>query len=182
MKIAKILGGFQEVYAWPYKDLHGFDPGLLQNIIPIKEIMKPVMQEQRSINSAFKETFQRELENFLRAGIIFSVHPELVSNWVPYSKSTNHIRNRINFRTSSQTVMRTPFPPLNMGIVLQQIVELQLRPLLDIFLGFRKIKVKGEDAYKTTLITIWGTMSYKFQFSGLPDASTALKKNYTHNS
>jgi hypothetical protein len=138
--------------------------------------MKPVMQEQRSINSAFKATFQRELENFLRAGIIFSVHPEWVSNWVPSSKTTDHIRTCINFHTFSQAVMRTPFPPLNMGIILQQVVELQLRPLLDSFLGFRKIKVKGEDAYKTTLITSWGTMSYKCQLSGLPDASTAFKK------
>jgi hypothetical protein len=62
MKFAKLLGGFQKVSAWPYKDLRGFDPGLLQNAIPIKESMKPVMQEQRSINSAFKATFQRELE------------------------------------------------------------------------------------------------------------------------
>jgi hypothetical protein len=29
MKIAKLLGGFQEVYVWHYKDLHGFDPSLL---------------------------------------------------------------------------------------------------------------------------------------------------------
>jgi hypothetical protein len=161
MNIAKLLGGFQDVFAWLYKDLHGFDPGLLQNVIPIKEIMQPVMQEQRSINSAFKATFQRELEIFLRVGIIFSVHPEWVSDWVPTSKTTDHIRTCINLCTFSQVVMRTHFPPLNMGIILQQVVELQLRPLLDIFLGFRKIEVKGEDAYKTTFITSWGTMSYK---------------------
>jgi hypothetical protein len=54
--------------------------------------MKLVMQEQRSINFAFKETFQRELENFLRDEIVFSVHPEWVSNWVPVSNTTDHIR------------------------------------------------------------------------------------------
>jgi hypothetical protein len=37
MKIAKLLGGFQKVYAWPYKDLHGFDPGLLQNVFPSRK-------------------------------------------------------------------------------------------------------------------------------------------------
>jgi hypothetical protein len=137
--------------------------------------MKPVMQEQRYIKSAFKATFQRELENFLRVGIIFSAHPEWVSNWVCTSNTTNHIKTFINFCTFIQVVMRTPFPPLNMEIILQQVVELQLRPLLDSFLGCRKTKLKGVDAYKTTLIISWVTMSYKCQLSGLLDASTTFK-------
>jgi hypothetical protein len=97
MKFSKILGGFQKFSAWPYEDLRGFDPGFLQNSIPIKEDMKLVMYEQRSINSTFKANFQSELENFLRVGIIFSVHLEWVSNWVPILKTTDHIRTCINF-------------------------------------------------------------------------------------
>jgi hypothetical protein len=87
-KFTKLLGEFQKVFAWPYKNLRGFDPVFLQNVISIKECMKPIMKEQRSINSNFKETFQRELEKFLRDGIIFSVHPECVSNWEPTSRAT----------------------------------------------------------------------------------------------
>jgi hypothetical protein len=44
------------------------------------------------------------------------------------------------------------------------------------FLGYNKIKVKGADVHKTTLITNWGTMTYKCLFSGLPDASTTFKR------
>jgi len=101
MEFAKILGGFQKVSSWPYKDLCSFDPGLLQNDIPIKESMKLVMQEQRSINSTFKKNSQRDLEKFLRDGIIFSVHPKWVSNWVLSSKTTDHFRTYINFLTPS---------------------------------------------------------------------------------
>jgi hypothetical protein len=36
-KFAKLLGEFQKVSAWPYKDLRGFDPVFLQNAISIKE-------------------------------------------------------------------------------------------------------------------------------------------------
>jgi hypothetical protein len=176
MKFDKLLGGSQKVYAWTYKNLHGFDPDLLQNAIPIKESMKPVMQEQRSINSAFKAIFQRELGKLLRAGIIFSVHPKWVSNWLPSSKTIDHIRTCIKFCTFNQIVMRNPFPPLNMEIILQEVVKLQLRPLLDNFLGCRNIKVKGEDAHKTTLITNWGTMTYKFLFSSLPDAIISFRR------
>jgi hypothetical protein len=81
MKFAKLLGGFQDVFSWSYEDLRGFDPGIIQHAIPIKEGMKPVRQKQRPINFAFKETFQRGLENFLKVGIIFTVkYPEWVSN------------------------------------------------------------------------------------------------------
>jgi hypothetical protein len=50
-----------------------------------------------------------------------------------------------------------------------------MRPLLDEILGYNKIKVKGADVHKTTPISIRGTMTYKFLFSSLPDASTAFK-------
>jgi hypothetical protein len=40
----------------------------------------------------------------------------------------------------------------------------------------KKIKVKGENALKTTLITYWGTMSYQCQLYSLIDTSTAFKR------
>jgi hypothetical protein len=84
MKFAKLLGEFQDVFAWSYEDLRGFDPGLIQHAIPIKEGIKPVRKKQRPINPALKATIQRELENFLKAGIIFPVkYPEWVSKLVP---------------------------------------------------------------------------------------------------
>jgi hypothetical protein len=41
MKLAKLLGGFQNVFAWSYEDIHGFDPSLTHHAIPIQEGMKP---------------------------------------------------------------------------------------------------------------------------------------------
>jgi hypothetical protein len=76
MRFAKPLGGFQDFFSWSYEDLCDFDPGFTQHVIPIKEGMKPARKKQRPINSAFKATFQRELKNFLMAGIIFPVYPE----------------------------------------------------------------------------------------------------------
>jgi len=118
-KFAKLLVEFQKVSAWPYKDLSGFDPVFLQSVISIKECMKLIMQEQISINSTLKATFQRELEKFLGAGIIFSVHPEWVSNLELASRTTENIRTRINIRIVRQTIMRNTFPSLSMETVLQ---------------------------------------------------------------
>jgi hypothetical protein len=108
MRSVELLGGFQNVFSWSYEDLRGFDPGLIQHT------MKPARQKQGLVNSALKATFQRELGNFLRSRIIFLVHPEWVPNWVPASKTTDHIRTCIHLRTFSQAIMRNPSPPLNM--------------------------------------------------------------------
>jgi hypothetical protein len=61
-------------------------------------------------------------------------------------------------------------------MILQQVVELQLKPLLDEILGYNKIKVKGENVHKTTFITNCDTMSYKCLLSSLLDASTTFKR------
>jgi hypothetical protein len=120
MKFAKILGEFQDVFSWSYEDLHGFDPGLIQHVIPIKEGIKPVRQKQIPIDSAFKTTIQRELEDFLKDWIIFPIkYPKWVSKLVLVPKATNHIISCINFRTFNQAIMKNPFPPRNLEMILQ---------------------------------------------------------------
>jgi hypothetical protein len=59
---------------------------------------------------------------------------------------------------------------------LQQVVESQLRPLLDSLFGYNKIKVKGENVHKTTFITNCDTMPHKCRLFSLLDTGTALKK------
>jgi hypothetical protein len=100
-----LFGESRKVFAWSYEDLRGFDLGLVQHT------MKRARKKQGVVNSTLKAPFQKGLENFIKAGIIFSVHPEWVSNWVPASKITNHIRTCIHLRTFSQDITRNPSPP-----------------------------------------------------------------------
>jgi hypothetical protein len=79
--------------------------------------MKPYKKKQRPINSAFKATFQRELEKFLKVGIIFPVFSEWVSNWIHVLNTTDRIRTCISFRTFSQAIIRNHFPPIKAGML-----------------------------------------------------------------
>jgi hypothetical protein len=161
---------FKRVFAWFNVGLRGFDPGLVQHI------MKTTRQKQRLVNSALEATFRRELRNSLRTEMFSFVHPEGVSNWEPASKTPDNFRTCISLRTFRQAIIRNPFPPLNMEMFQQQIVELYLEPLLDSFFGYNKIKVEGEIYHKTTFITNCDTMSYNCLPSGLFDTSIALKR------
>ena len=82
-KFSKLLGEFQDVFAWSYEDLHGFDLGLIHHAIPIQEGVKLIRKKQRPINLALEATIQKELEKLLSVGIIFLVkYYEWVSNLV----------------------------------------------------------------------------------------------------
>jgi len=37
---------FKDVFVWSYADLKGFDPGIVQHAIPIKENLSPVRKRQ----------------------------------------------------------------------------------------------------------------------------------------
>jgi ribonuclease HI len=176
IRFSKPLGEFQDVFAWYYEDLRGFDPGLIPHVVPIKEGIKPGRQKQRPVNPTLEATIRRELENFLKAGITFPVkYLEWVSKLVPILKVTDHISLCINFRTFNQAIMKNPFPPHNMEMCLQQVVRSHMRPLLDSFFGYNQIEVKRADAYKTTLITHWGTLTYEHMPSVLSVTSTTVK-------
>jgi hypothetical protein len=45
LKFTKLLGEFQDVFAWSYEDIRGFDPTIIQHAIPIKEGIKLVRKK-----------------------------------------------------------------------------------------------------------------------------------------
>jgi hypothetical protein len=50
-----------------------------------------------------------------------------------------------------------------------------MMPLLEGFSGYNQIKIEGADAYKTTFITHWGTLTCKRMPSGLSGTSSTFK-------
>jgi hypothetical protein len=155
MRFIGLLSEPQKFFSWFYEDLHGFDPGLVHHI------MKLARKKQELVNSALEAPFRMDLRYFLRTGMFFSAHLEWVSIWKSASRTTHNIITHISLQTFRKAIIINTFPPLNMEIFLQQVVEAQLRPLLDSVLRYKKIKVKGVRVYKTTFLTNHDTMPYK---------------------
>jgi hypothetical protein len=177
LKFTELLHEFQDVFAWSYEDLRGFDPALIQHAIPIKEGIKLVRKKQRPINPALEATIQKELEKLLKAGIIFPVkYSEWVSNLVPIRKMTGQIRLCIDFRALNRASIKDHFPLPNMEMILQQVAGSQMMSLLDGFSGYNQIKVKRTDKYKTTFITRWGTFAYERMPFGLSNAGATFQR------
>jgi hypothetical protein len=86
----RLLGEYQKFFSWSYEDTHGFDPILVQHL------MKLARTKQGLVNSTLEEPFRRELRDFLKDGMFFSIHPEWVSNWELASSNIDAIRTCIS--------------------------------------------------------------------------------------
>jgi hypothetical protein len=177
LKFTKLLHEFQDVFSWSYEDLHGFDPALIQHVIPIKEGIKPFRKKQRPINPALEATIWKELEKLLKARIIFPVkYYEWVSNLVPVRKKIGQIRLCVGFHALNRVSIKYHFPLPNMEMILQQVARSQIMSLLDGFSGYNQIKVKMTDKYKTTFITHWGTFAYERMPFVLSDVGATFQR------
>jgi ribonuclease HI len=134
LKFIELLHEFEDVFAWSYEDLRGFDPDLIQHVIPIKEGIKPIRKKQKPINPALEATIRKDLEKLLKVGIIFLVkYYEWVSDLVPVRKTTDQIRLCVDFRALNRASIKYHFPLPNMEIILQQVAGSQMMSLLDVF-------------------------------------------------
>jgi hypothetical protein len=177
-KFTELLREFQDVFAWLYEDLHGFDPTLIQYVIPIKEWIKLVRQKQRPINPTLEATIRKELEKNLKFGIIFPVkYSEWVSNLVPVRKTNGQIRLCMDFCALNRASVKDHFPLPNMEMILQQVTGSQMMSLLDGFSGYNQIKVKRIDRYKITFTTRWGTFAYEHVPFGLSNAGATFQRS-----
>jgi hypothetical protein len=63
LKFTELLREFQDVFAWSYEDLRGFDPALIQHAIPIKEGIKPLGKNKDPLTPHLKQLFGRSWKN-----------------------------------------------------------------------------------------------------------------------
>jgi hypothetical protein len=63
-KFTELLHEFQDVFAWSYKDLHGFDSALIQHVIPNKEGVKPVRKKKDLLTLHLKLLLGKSWKNY----------------------------------------------------------------------------------------------------------------------
>ena len=97
---------------------------------------KPVQQKLRKIHPNLENHTKSELNNLLKAKIIFPIrHSKWVSNMVPVIKKNGDVRICIDFRNLNKSCQRDNFPLPPMEQILQAVVGLELMSFLDGFSG-----------------------------------------------
>lgn len=139
-KFTALFHEFIDVFAWSYKDLHGFDLGVIQHSIPLEEGVVPVRQRQHQVNPKLDALIRKELDKMLAANIIFPVrYSKWVTNLVPFRKKNGDIRLCVDFRDLNRVSVKDNFPLPFMDTILQQVAGSEMMSLLDGFSRYNQV-------------------------------------------
>lgn len=96
-----LLKKYKYVLAWSYEDLKMFGTSIIQHTILMTSNEKRVKQKLRKIHLNLENQIKIELNNLLKANIIFPVrNSRWISNLVPIRKKNDDICICIDFRPS----------------------------------------------------------------------------------
>lgn len=98
---------FQDVFAWDYADLKGFDPKLAQHTIELEPNAKLIRQKKRHVNPKLEPLMHKELTKLVESGIIFPIkHTSWMSNLVPVRKKNGELRLCVDFRDLNRASLK----------------------------------------------------------------------------
>ncbi|GKV44464.1 hypothetical protein SLEP1_g51648 [Rubroshorea leprosula] len=131
-ELIELLFEFQDVFAWSYKDMPGFDPDITVHAIPLYSEAKPVKQKLRRMKPE-----------------------EWVANIVPIMKKDGRVRVFVDYRDLNKASPKDDFPLPHIQILLDNAAKNARFFFVDGYSGYNQIKMKEEDKLKTTFITQW---------------------------
>lgn len=116
---------FNDIFAWEYSDLKGFDPQLSQHTIKLEPNPKPVRQKQRPLNPKLEPLMVKDLNKLIESGIVFPIkHTSWVSNLVSIRKKGGEIRIFVDFRDLNQASLKDHYLLPCMEQILQVVLGL----------------------------------------------------------
>ena len=181
----RLLGEYEDVFAWQPSDLVGIPPDLGEHHIDLVEGAIPVRQRQYRLNPKYSMLVKEELEKLLEAGFIY---PVINSEWVspivivPKKVGTDgkvKIRVCQDFRKLNAATKKDHFPLPFIDMVLDHVAGQECFSFLDGFSGYNQVSIRGEDQLKTTFTTDWGTYAFNRMPFGLCNAPGTFQRLMT---
>lgn len=128
---------FNDIFAWEYKDLKGFDPQLAQHTIELESTAKPIRQKQRPVNPRLEPLMQKEVFRLIESKIIFPIkHTSWVANPVPVRKKNGELRLCVDLRDLNRVSLKDRHPLPSMEQILQYVLRAKRFSLLDGYSGY----------------------------------------------
>lgn len=142
--------------------LKSCDTRIIQNIIAMKEGVKPYQQKLRKVHPSLEPVIQKDLTKLLGAWIIYKVHHSTwISNLVLVRKKSGEIFLCVDFRNVNRTLDGDNYLVSYMDHIFQIVSRARMFSLLDGFSRYNQVLVAEPNILKTTFCTKWGTFAYK---------------------
>ncbi|GJR21898.1 reverse transcriptase domain-containing protein [Tanacetum coccineum] len=121
----------------------------------------PVAQKRRIIGSKKSKVMTREVEEWIKAGIVRPVrYPTWISNPVLVKKVDGTWRMCIHFKNVNSACPKDYYPLPEINLKIEAVMRFPFKCFLDAYKGYHQIQMAKEDKEKTAFYTDQGTYCY----------------------
>ena len=176
-ELVVFLRNYQDIFAWPYKDMLGLNLDIVQHRLPLNPSCSPVKQKLRRMKPEMSLKIKEEVKKQFDAGFLaVARYPEWVANIVPVPKKDGKVRMCVDYRDLNRASPKDNFPLPHINVHVDNTTNFSLFSFMDRFSGYNQIKMAPEDMEKTMFVTLWGTFCYKVMSFGLKNAGVTYQR------
>jgi len=134
------------VFAWPYEEMSGIYPSIVQHEIKTYKNAKPIRKKICPVNPRKVASIKSEVEKLLKVGFICPIPlTEWISNLVPVDKKQGMIRVCIDFRDLNKACPKDNYPMPFIDQIIDECVGNEIFSFIDGFSSYNQITICPED-------------------------------------
>ncbi|GJV43445.1 reverse transcriptase domain-containing protein [Tanacetum coccineum] len=158
-------------------DKAGIPRRICQNALSVNPGVTPVAQKRRILGQEKSKAVMKEVEEWLRAGIVRSVrYPTWISNPVLVEKVDGTWRMCIDFKNLNSACLKDYYPLPKIDLKIEAVMGFPFKCFLDAYKGYHQIQMSKEDEEKTAFYTNQGTSCYTKMSFGLKNAGATYQR------
>ncbi|PWA75735.1 reverse transcriptase domain-containing protein [Artemisia annua] len=159
-RLINLLKNSKDVFAWEPSDMTG-----------------PVAQKKRFFSEEKNPTINKDVEEWLKAGIIRAVqYPTWISNPALVKKPDDSWRMCIDFKNLNSSCQKDYYPLPEIEWKIESVIGFKYKCFLNAYKGYHQVQMAKEDEEKTAFYTNHGTYCYVKMPFGLKNARATYQK------
>ncbi|GKD31525.1 reverse transcriptase domain-containing protein [Tanacetum coccineum] len=175
-QLINMLRDNQDVFAWQPSDMAWVPRRIIQHSLNVNVSITPVAQKRRILGSEKSKAVTREIEEWIKAGIVRPVrYSTWISNPVLVKKVDDTWRMCIDFKNVNSACPKDYYPLPEIDLKIEAVMGFPFKCFLDAYKGYHQIQMAKEDEEKTAFYTDQGTYCYTKMPFGLKNAGATYQ-------
>ena len=158
----------------------GIDPSVITHRLNVYPSFKPVRQKKRVFaperDNAIKEVQKLTITKFIRE----VYYPDWLANVVMVKKANGKWRMYVDFIDLNRVCPKDSYLLPRIDQLVDSTVSHKLLSFMDVFSGYKQIRMDEVDQEKTSFVTSQGLLCYKVMSFGLKNAGATYQRLVNH--
>ncbi|GJW16733.1 reverse transcriptase domain-containing protein [Tanacetum coccineum] len=176
-ELRKLLRENLDVFAWKPSDVIGIPRHIAKHSLNDNPSKEPVRQKQRSLAPERRQVVTKEVEEWVKAGIVRQVrYPTWIHNPVLVKKSDGSWRMCIDFKDINKACPKDHYPLPEIDWKIELVMGFKYKCFLDAYKGYHQVQMSKDDEEKTAFYTDQGTYCYTKMPFGLKNVGATYQR------